>query len=53
MANQIVLDAAELRRVLRLGERTRGVITWVDETGRTTTSVAYWADLADGGRCGS
>ncbi len=49
MQNQIVLDAAELRRrgILRPGQRTRGVITWVDETGRTTASVAYWADLVD------
>jgi hypothetical protein len=23
------------------------VITWVDETNRTTASVAYWADLVD------
>jgi hypothetical protein len=33
-----VLDAPELRRrgVLRLGVRTRGVITWVDEAAQTT-----------------
>jgi hypothetical protein len=49
MEGQIVLDAAELRRrgVLRLGARTRGVITWVDEAARTTASIAYWADLVD------
>jgi hypothetical protein len=49
MDNQIVLDAAELRRrgVLRPGSRTRGLMTWVDETGRTTASVAYVADLVD------
>jgi hypothetical protein len=49
MQNQIVLDAAELRRrgILRLGERTRGVMTWVDEAGRTTASIAYVADLVD------
>jgi hypothetical protein len=49
MENQIVLDAADLRRrgVLRLAARTRGVITWDDEAGRTTAPVAYWADLVD------